>query len=329
VQDRALRLGILGAAKIALGAIIPAAARTEAVEIAAVASRGGKKARTVHEAAPEAELFEDYDGLLEQADVDAIYIPLPNSMHVEWTLKALEAGKHVLCEKPFSQDAEGAKKAVDAARNAGLALMEGFMYRLHPQTARLAELLHEGVVGEVRQAISEFGHRIDDPEDVRMIGPLGGGSLGDVGCYCVSGLRLVYGSEPRRASAFARFAGDEADEELAGVLEFDGGLGFVSSGASSARRERLEIVGTDGRITLDAPFRPDKAGGVVEIRRGDELATERFDQGDPYRAELEEFAKAIREGRDPAIGPDEILGNARAVEALLKSARSNGEARKV
>jgi predicted dehydrogenase len=146
--------------------------------------------------------------------VDAVYVPLPNSMHVEWTLKALEAGKHVLCEKPFSLHAEGTKKPVEVARSAGLALMEGFMYRLHPQTVRLASLLREGVVGEVRQAVAEFGHRLDDPEDVRGVGALGGGSLGDVGCYCLSGLRLVFGVEPRRATAFGRFAEDGADRTL-------------------------------------------------------------------------------------------------------------------
>ncbi len=329
MRDEALRLGILGAARIALGGIMPAAARSDAVEVVAVASRGGKKGREVREAAPKATLFEDYGAFLEEAEIEAVYIPLPNSMHVEWTLKALEAGKHVLCEKPFSQDTEGAEKAVEAAKSAGLALMEGFMYRFHPQMVRLAELLREGAVGEVRQAIAEFGHRIEDPEDVRIMGSLGGGSLGDVGCYCVSGLRLAFGSEPRRASAFGRFTEDGADEEFAGILEFDGGTGLVSCGASSARRERLEIVGADGRITLDTPFRPDKTGGMMEIRRNGEATAERFDESDPYRLELEEFAHAIREGRDPAVGPKEILGNARAVEALLESARSGGNPREV
>jgi D-xylose 1-dehydrogenase (NADP+, D-xylono-1,5-lactone-forming) len=329
MTDGALRLGILGAARISLGGIIPAATRTDAAEIAAVATRGGEKARAVREAAPEAELFEDYASLLESAGVDAVYVPLPNSMHVEWTLKALEAGKHVLCEKPFSLDAEGAERAVEVARSAGLALMEGFMYRLHPQTVRLAQLLREGVVGEVRQAIAEFGHRLDDPEDVRGVGTLGGGSLGDMGCYCVSGLRLAFGVESRRATAFGRFAEDGADREIAGVLEFDEGLAFVSCSISSARRKRLEIVGTDGRIIVNAPFRPDKAGGEIEIVRGDEASTEHFGQSDPYRLELEEFAAAIREGRDPAVGPHEILGNARTIEAILESARSGGNPREV
>jgi D-xylose 1-dehydrogenase (NADP+, D-xylono-1,5-lactone-forming) len=150
-----------------------------------------------------------------------------------------------------------------------------------------------------------------------------------VGCYCVSGLRLAFGSEPRKAMAFARFANDGADRELAGVLEFDEGLGFVSCGISSARRERLEIAGTDALIFLDAPFRPDKAGGNIEITRGNAATTEHFRKSDPYRLEIEEFAAAIREGRDPTVGPDEILGNARAVSALLNSARSGGGARKI
>lgn len=320
---------MLGAARIALGSIIPAAAQTPLVEVTAVATRGGSKAAEVREAAPEARLFDDYESLLGWDGVDAVYIPLPNAMHVEWTMRAVEAGRHVLCEKPFSADADAAGEAVEAAGNAGLTLMEGFMYRLHPQTARLRELLAEGAVGEVRQAIAEFGHRLDDPEDVRGVGPLGGGSLGDVGCYCVSGLRLAFGDEPLRATAVARFAGDGADEELAGVLEFDGGLGIVSCSITSARRERLEVVGTEGRILLSAPFRADKAGSGIELTRGGETTTENFEAANPYRTELEEFATAVREARDPAVGPREILGNARALDALLTSARDGGRVQQI
>jgi xylose dehydrogenase (NAD/NADP) len=326
LHNEPLRLGILGAARIALGGIIPAAARTDDVEVAAVATRGGEKSQAVREAAPEARLFEDYDSLLGDASVEAVYIPLPNPMHVEWTLRALAAGKHVLCEKPFSLDAGGAERAVEAARQANLTLMEGFMFRLHPQTLRLRELISGGTVGEVRQAIAQFGHRLDDPSDVRGVGSLGGGSLGDVGCYCVSALRLVFGAEPGRVSAFARFDEEGADRELAGVLEFDAGFGVVSSSISSARRERLEIVGVEGTISLDAPFRADKSGGRMEVTRGGETSTESFESADPYRAELEEFAAAIRENRDPAVGPSEILGNARAIHALLSSARQGGHA---
>ena len=324
MQNEPLRLGVLGAARIALGGIIPAANQTEKVEVAAVATRGGKKSREVRETAPEVDLLEDYDSLLETPDVEAVYIPLPNSMHVEWTLKAIEAGKHVLCEKPFALEAAEAERAIEAAEKSGLTLMEGFMFRLHPQTLRLRELLSEGAVGGVRQAVAEFGHRLDDPDDVRGIGSLGGGSLGDVGCYCVSALRLAFGSEPHRASVFARFDEEGADRELAGVLEFDSGLGIVSCSISSARRERLEIVGEEGRISLDAPFRADKAGATMEITHSGETSTETFEAADPYRVELEEFASAIRERREPAVGFQEILGNARAIGALLDSAREDG-----
>ncbi len=324
MQNSPLRLGILGAANIAKKEIIPAANEIEAVEITAVATRNGEKFDEVQNLAPEAGLFEDYASLVESDEVDAVYIPLPNSLHVEWTTKALEAGKHVLCEKPFSLDAAGAEQAVDTARNAGLTLMEGFMFRLHPQTLRLRDLISEDAIGTVRQVVAQFGHLLDDPEDVRGIGSLSGGSLGDVGCYAVSGVRLAFGGEPRQASAFARFDEDDADRELAGVLEFDEGLGLISCSISSARRERLEIIGTDGRITLDVPFRADKAGGSIEIQSGDEPDTESFDGGTPYLAELEEFAAAIREEREPAVGPEEILGNARAIGALLTSARQGG-----
>ena len=329
MRNGVLRLGILGAARIALGGIIPAAERAAGVEVAAVATRGGEKRVAVHELIPEAEVFDDYESLLRDAEIDAVYVPLPNSMHVEWTLKALEAGKHVLCEKPFSLEADGARRAVERAREQNLALMEGFMYRLHPQTARLAEILRSGAIGEVRQAVAEFGHRLNDPEDVRGVGSLGGGSLGDVGCYCVSGLRLAFGSEPVRATAFGRFDEEGADKDLGGVLEFEGGLGIVSCSISSSRRERLEIVGTDGRLTLGTPFRADKAGGQMEVCYGTDLDAESFETADPYGKELEEFARAIREGRDPSVGPDEILGNARALDALLRSARSGGTPQEV
>ena len=324
MQQEPLRLGILGAARIARGAIIPAAAKSDAVEVKAIATRGGGKSEELRSAAPDAELFEDYEALLESQDVDAVYVPLPNSMHGEWTLRAIEADKHVLCEKPFAPDAAGAERSVEAAERSGLTLMEGFMYRLHPQTRRLSALISEGAIGEVRQATAQFGHRLDDPEDVRSVGSLGGGSLGDVGCYCVSGLRLVFGGEPRRASAFARFKQDGADEELAGVLEFDSGIGLVSCGISSARRERMEIVGTEGSITLEAPFRPDKSGGGIKISRGDAVETETVEEADPYLAELEEFAAAVREIREPSVGQREILGNARALSALMDSAHQGG-----
>lgn len=324
MQNSPLRLGILGFANIARKEILPAAGQTNAVEVTAVATRGGKKAGEIRDLAPEAGLFEDYDSLVESDAVDAVYIPLPNSMHVEWTSKALEAGKHVLCEKPFALEASGAEAAVELARESGLTLMEGFMFRLHPQTLRLREIIAGGGIGVVRQVVAQFGHRLDDPDDVRGIGSLGGGSLGDVGCYAVSGVRLAFGGEPRRASAFARFDEDGADRELAGVLEFDEGVGIISCSISSARREWLEIVGTDGRITLDAPFRADKAGGKMEITRSGETETESFEEGNPYLAELEEFAAAVREARDPAVGPDEILGNARSISALLTSARMGG-----
>lgn len=324
MPHKPLRLGVLGAARIALNAIIPAANLTDLVDVTAVATRGGGKSSEIQSNAPDATLFEDYEALLASSDVDAVYIPLPNSMHVDWTLRVVEAGKHVLCEKPFSQDASEAERAVEAARRAGLTLMEGFMFRLHPQTLRLKELLSNGEIGEVRQVMAEFGHRLDDPEDVRSNGALEGGSLGDVGCYCVSGVRLAFGDEPRRASAFGRFADDGADRELAGMLEFDAGIGTISCSISSARRERMEITGTEGRIVLEAPFRADKAGGSMEITRQGETTKETFEEANPYLAELEEFANAIHEKREPLVGADEILGNARAISALLESARSNG-----
>jgi predicted dehydrogenase len=324
-----LRLGILGAARIAINAILPAARRTRMVEVTAVATRDGGREDEVRRVAPEAEFFRGYEALLESDDVDAVYIPLPNSLHAEWTVKSLAAGKHVLCEKPFALTHREAEEAVSAARASGLALMEGFMYRFNPQTARLAEISSGGEIGVVRQAVAEFGHRIDDPTHVVGIGSLGGGALADLGCYCAGGLRLVFGSEPVGASARARFDEDGADRESSGLLEFDSGLGTLSCGLESARRESLTVTGTEGRATLRSPFRSDKSGGEILLTRNGETTTETFEPGDPYRLELEEFAAAVSEGREPATGPEEILGNARALEALLASARSGGSSQRI
>ncbi len=277
--------------------------------------------------------FEYKAGVRPWTHVGKVDIALPsatqNEVSGEEAKALIEAGKHVLCEKPFSLDAAAAREAVEKARENGLALMEGFMYRFHPQTARLREILDSGAIGEVRQVVAEFGHRLNDPEDVRGAGSLGGGSLGDVGCYCVSGLRLAFGSEPVRATAFGRFDDEGADRDIGGVLEFEGGVGLISCSISSSRRERLEIVGTDGRITLHTPFRADKIGGEMEVHYGIKPENESFQGGDPYKEELEEFARAIHEGRDPAVGPDEILGNARAIDALLRSARAGGAPQEV
>lgn len=324
MENSPLKLGILGFANIAHNSIIPAAAETDAVEVTAIATRGSSKEAEIRSSVPEAGLFEDYASLVESDEIEAVYIPLPNSLHVEWTLHALESGKHVLCEKPFSLDAAGAEEAVEKARESGLTLMEGFMFQLHPQTRRLAELIEEGTIGTVRQVTAQFGHLLDDAQDVRGIGTLGGGALGDVGCYAVSAVRLAFGSEPRRASAFARFDEEDADQELAGILEFDKGIGIVSCSISSARQERLEITGTEGRLILEAPFRPDKTSGAIEIEHNGDTEKETFEKGNPYLAELEEFAAAIREEREPTVGSGEILGNARAIGGLLNSARQGG-----
>lgn len=324
MENSPLKLGILGFANIAHNSIIPAAAETDTIEVTAIATRGGSKEGEIRSSVPETSLFEDYASLVESDEIEAVYIPLPNSLHVEWTLHALESGKHVLCEKPFSLDAARAEEAVEKARESGLTLMEGFMFRLHPQTRRLAELIEEGTVGTVRQVTAQFGHLLDDAQDVRGIGTLGGGALGDVGCYAVSAVRLAFGGEPRRASAFARFDEEDADQELAGILEFDEGIGIVSCSISSARREQLEITGTEGRLILEAPFRPDKTGGAIEIEHNGDTGKETFEKGNPYLAELEEFAAAIREEREPTVGSEEILGNARAIGGLLNSARQGG-----
>jgi D-xylose 1-dehydrogenase (NADP+, D-xylono-1,5-lactone-forming) len=298
--------------------VLEGAGQSDEVDVVAVASRdlarGEEFARehgieTVHGS---------YEALLEDESVEAVYIPLPNSMHVAWSVRALEAGKHVLCEKPLSRRPEEVEHAFDAAKAAGRLLMEAFMWRHNPQTRRLSELIAEGSIGDVRLVRASFSFYLDDTSNVRMIPELDGGSLMDVGCYCVSGARLFGGGEPERAFG-AAVTRNGVDVRFAGTLEFAGDvLATFDCGFDVTARHDLEIVGTDGSLFVRDPWHCRKPG--IEHRADGEVETISVDRANSYRLELEDMSRAIRDGGAPLLGRDDAVGQARAIEALYRSA---------
>ena len=313
-----LALGLLSTANINR-LIIAGARASAAVHVVAVASRDAGRAEAYAREHGIERAHRSYEALLADPDVEAVYVSLPNSLHVEWSLRALGAGKHVLCEKPFSRRPDDVVRAFGAAEAAGRVLAEAFMYRHHPQTAHVAELVREGAIGELRVIRAAFSFPLAKPDDVRMKPELGGGALMDVGCYCVSGARLLAG-EPERVWGEQLLAATGVDITFAGTLRFASGIlaSFHCSMELPARQE-LEVFGTEGSLLVEAPWRVDFGGDVLLRRRA---GVERVDvpEADAYRLELEDFAAAVRGERKPRLGGDDALGQARALDALYRSA---------
>jgi predicted dehydrogenase len=268
-----------------------------------------------------------YDALLADPDVDAVYVPLPNSLHVPWSIRALQAGKHVLAEKPLTRRPEEAQAAFDAAEHAGRVLAEGFMWRHHPQAHKLRELVRDRVMGSVRLIRASFSFDIfamDRPEDVRLQAELDGGGLMDVGCYCVSGMRLLAG-EPERVSA-RQISRNGVDVRLSGTMAFAGGvLGVFDCGLDMAAHASLEVVGEGGSLYVADPWHS-RAPGITLRRASGEVEEIAIEAVDPYACELEDFAAAVRGERPHPFGREDAVGQARTIAALYRSAEFGAEA---
>ena len=258
-----------------------------------------------------------YEEVLADPDVEAVYIALPNALHVDWSVRALEAGKHVLCEKPLSRHPAEVERAFDAADSAGRVLAEAFMWRHHPQAGRLVELLPQ--VGALRVVRAAFSFPLDDPGDVRLSRELEGGALMDVGCYCVSGSRLIAG-EPLEVSAFEVVGGDGVDARLAATLRFGGDvLGHFDCALDGANRSELEVTGWDGTLLLRDPWH--SLEPVIEVQAADgSIERVEVQPENPYACELRDFAAAVAGERQPLLGRDDALGQARTISALYESA---------
>jgi len=317
---KALRLALLSTARIN-GEILRAAATTDRVDVVAVASRNGAKAQAYEREHRLERSHASYDALLEDDNVDAVYVSLPNGLHHEWSLRALVAGKHVLCEKPYSRRPAEVEEAFGLATRAGRVLMEAFMYRHHPQTQKVRDLVEGGAIGELRAVSAAFSFSLDDLSNVRAQPELDGGALMDVGCYCVSGVRLLAG-EPERVSAEQVLGSTGVDMALYGTLRHaDGVVSQIAASFLAPRSQRLEAVGSEGAVVAEAPWRVDWGGKLV-VTRGDSSEIVPVEPADAYRLQLDNFAAAIEGRAEPLLGRADALGQARTIWALYRAAES-------
>ncbi len=312
--------GIISTARINR-LFLTGARQSSDVEILAVASRSQTSAEEYARAEGIPRAYDSYDALLADPDIEAVYIPLPNALHVEWSIRALEAGKHVLCEKPLSRHPAEIERAFDVAAANDRVLMEAFMYRHNPQTHGVRELVQAGAVGRLRMIRASFSFPLTREGDVRMASGLAGGGLMDVGCYCVNGARWLAG-EPERVSAEQTIGGDGIDVTLAGTLRFpDNVLAHFDCGLALANRHELEVTGDEGSLFVADPWHCRKPG--IQLRRdGADDEWIAFEPVDSYRLEAENLSAAIRGEAQPLLGHADALGQARAIEALYQAADS-------
>jgi D-xylose 1-dehydrogenase (NADP+, D-xylono-1,5-lactone-forming) len=312
-----VKWGIISTA--AINRLFMAGARAASdVEIVAVASRDRARAEEFARAHEIARTHDSYESLLADPEIEAVYIPLPNSLHIPWTVQALQSGKHVLCEKPLSRHAAEVERAFEVAERAGRLLMEAFMYRHNPQTRRLVELLADGAIGRLRLIRGAFSFVARDAADVRLSRRLDGGALMDVGCYCVNAARLLAG-EPQRLAGLQTLGGDGVDVAFTGVMSFAGGvLAHFDAGLSLAVRDELEVVGDEGTLFLDDPWHCRTP--LIELRRPGGVERIEIPVADSYRLEAENLSAAIRGQAAPLLGRDDAVGQARAIEALYAAA---------
>jgi D-xylose 1-dehydrogenase (NADP+, D-xylono-1,5-lactone-forming) len=314
-----LQLGIVSTAHINR-LVIPGAHASDKVDLIAVASRDQARAKAYARTWEIERAYGSYEALLADPDVDAVYISLPNTMHVEWSIKAVEAGKHVLVEKPFSRHPEEVEQAFDAAERAGRLLSEAFMYRHNPSTARLVELVRGGAIGELRVVRTAFSYSLYDADNIRLRTDVEGGSLMDVGCYCVSGSRLLAG-EPESVFGRAHIGPTGTDWVFTGSMGFPGDvIALFDCATSLPDRDELEAIGTEGSLFLDDPWHCRTP--VIELRRDNGTEVIELEPVDSYRLEVENLADAISGEAPLLLGREDAVAQARALEALHRSAET-------
>ncbi|WP_051223316.1 Gfo/Idh/MocA family protein [Conexibacter woesei] len=295
------------------------------VNAVAVGSRDEAKARAYADARGIAKAYGSYEALLADPDIDIIYNSLPNSMHLPWAVRALEAGKHVLCEKPLSRRAADVEAAFDVAQRAGRVLTEGFMWRHHPQVQRVQELVAEGAIGTLRVIRSDFAFNLLDMTDVRMQRAMDGGALMDVGSYCVSASRTFAGGEPVAASAQRIAGGDGVDLALTGLLRFDGDvLAVFDCAFTGPARHFVQLLGSEGSLRLADPWHA-RGDQVIEHRGLDpDAAPERIvvPAVNHYALQIADLEAAARGEKEPRLGRADAVGQARALELLYASAEA-------
>lgn len=316
-MSQTIRWGVLGFARIAKLNVLPAIERTEGSVLYAVASGDEAKRREIGESYPNARVYADYESLLRDPDIDAVYVPLPNSLHREWAIRAMQAGKHVLCEKPLALTAEEGLEMIRESKRCGVHLMEAFMYRYSDRIAQVRAVLHSGEIGDVRYIQSTFRFLLNRPGTIKMQPELGGGSLYDVGCYPLNFVGMVTGALPESCVVQHVDEGG-VDVLLSAVLQYPGGIvASINCGFNAYNQMNSEIVGTRGRIDIPDTF----AGTAGEIVVTTEAGARRIEaaESDRYALEVADFAEAVRTGRKPMVLLEETYRNMQALDVVRRA----------
>jgi predicted dehydrogenase len=321
-----LRIGILSSAKIAVNKVIPAMLKSDQVQAFGLASRSLSKAAEAKEKFALQKIYSDYQSLLQDPDLDAIYNPLPNHMHVDWTLKALQAGKHVLCEKPIGCSVNDAGRLEQAEKDfPQLIIMEAFMFRFHPRWQKAREIIRSGKLGKVKSIHGHFSFFNDDPNNIRNVAEYGGGSLLDIGCYPISVARFLLGREPKRCIGQVefdpRFKTDESAHALVDFSSEDDAcvLNFTCS-TLQQYHQLVEVVGTEGKIRISMPFNPQADQKTqIELEMGNQKEEVSIPAADQYLNLLDAFAESIKRGKAEENSLESGINNLRVIDAIFKS----------
>ncbi len=320
-----VRWGVLSTAHIGTATVIPAMQQGAYCEMAAIASRDLEKAEAAANRLGIPMAYGSYEELLADSQIDAIYNPLPNHMHVPWSIKALEAGKHVLCEKPIAPTAAEAQKLLDAAKqHPNLKIMEAFMYRFHPQWQLARQMVQEGKIGTLRTIQSFFSYYNDDPHNIRNIADVGGGGMLDIGCYNVSVSRFIFGTEPQRVSGIVEYDPQLKTDRLAsGILDFGHGTATFTCSTQLTSYQRVNIFGTAGRIEIEIPFNaPTNRPCKIEYQHDNELEEILLDTSNQYTLQGDQFSLAILNNTDVPTPLEDAIANMRVIEAVIQSSKS-------
>lgn len=319
-----IRWGVLGVAKIATVKVIPAMQQGSLCEITAIASRSAEKARHAAEELDIPKAYASYESLLNDPDIDAIYNPLPNHMHVEWSAKAAKAGKHVLCEKPIGLSAAETKHLIDVRDKAGVKIGEAFMVRVHPQWLRAREIARSGEIGDLRVITGFFSYNNRKPENIRNIPEYGGGALMDIGCYPVNVSRWLFGEEPSKVSALIERDPEFGTDRLtSAMLRFSSGQATFTASTQLVPYQKIHIFGTKGRVEIEIPFNAPPDASTNIFVHTDTMRTETFPAVDQYTLQGDAFSKAILEDTEVPVPLEDALKNMAVIEAVFKSAQSH------
>ncbi len=328
-MDTPVRWGVLGAANIALAKVIPGMRHCRLARVVAIASRDLAKAQRAAREVGIPRAYGSYEDMLADRDIEAVYVPLPNHLHVPWAIRCAEAGKHVLCEKPIARSAAEARTLLSVRERTGVRIGEAFMVRTHPQWIRVRELIAEGRIGEPRLVVGHFSYNKRDPDNIRARIEYGGGALLDIGCYPVMLARWLFGAEPREVVAeIDRDPDMLVDRLVSAMLRFPDGESSFTCGTQIVPYQRMHVLGTQGRIEVEIPFNapPDRPCRLfVDDGRdltGARIETIELPTVDQYALQADAFSRAIRDGSPVPVPLEDAIANMAVIDALFRSAES-------